>query len=407
MPLKHLNKFFSAILSYLTFIINISLRNNTYPDAWKKAFIIPILKVLNPLSPVDTRPIANLCHFAKVFDRIITAQIMNYLEKNNLLAPLQFGSRTNHNTQSALLHLMDEVRDDIEDGLVTLVVLFDFKKAFDSFNHEALLIALKSLGFSKQALQFVYSYITSPSQSVVDNSQLASGYKDVTSGMPQGSSLGPVFFLALINSLPRYLQFCKNSYLLFADDLELYIQCPPNMVTSAIKHMNEDILQVSRWAADQGLTLNAAKTNAIIFGSPANLHYLSNKILPSLMVGDQEIAIANQVKSLGVILISDLTWNAHISFLSQRVHGVLHKLRTRGWLLPQRVKFTLVQTLGLPRIDHDCLVYNDIPAYLQLKIQRLANAGIRFVFNLRRDVSISPYRAQLGWPTLILRLCTF
>ena len=253
----------------------------------------------------------------------------------------------------------------------------------------------------------MHSYITGRSQSVVDEPQSASAYKDVTSGMPQGSSPGPVFFVALINSLPKYLKFCKNSYILFADDLEIYIQCPPNMLASAIKYMNEDIVQVSRWASDQGLSLNAAKTNAIIFGSTANLQYLSNKTLPPLMVGDQEIAIVNQVKSLGVILSSDLTWNAHISSLSKRVHGVLHKLRTRGWLLPQRLKSTLVQTLVLPRIDYACLVYNDIPAYLQLKVQRLANAGIRFVFNLRRDVSITPYRTQLGWPTLNLRRLYF
>ena len=179
------------------------------------------------------------------------------------------------------------------------------------------------------------------------------------------------------------------------------------MVISAIHHMNEDISQVSRWATDQGLKLNAAKTNAIIFESPANLQYLSNKQFPPLMVGDQEIAILNQVKSLGVILSSDLTRNAHIASMSKRVHGVLHKLRTRGWLLPHKIKSLLVQTLGLPRLDYACLVYNDIPGYLQLKVQRLANAGVRFVFNLRRDVSISPYRVQLGWPTLILRRLYF
>ena len=133
------------------------------------------------------------------------AKIMNYLEKHNLLVPLQFGFRTDYNTQSSLQHLMDEVRDGIENDLVKLVVLFDFKKAFDSFNHEAVLIVLHSLGFSSKALNFVHSYITGQSQSVVEDTQSTSGCKNVTSGMPQDSSPGPVFFLSLINSLPNYL----------------------------------------------------------------------------------------------------------------------------------------------------------------------------------------------------------
>ena len=94
-----------------------------------------------------------------------------------------------------------------------------------------------------------------------------------------------------------------------------------------------------------------------------NLQYLSNKLLCSLMVCDPEIAIVNQVKSLGVILSSDLTWIPLTLSLSERVHGVLHKLWTKKWLLPQKIKSTaLVQTLVLARLDYACLGYNDIPA---------------------------------------------
>ena len=67
----------------------------------------------------------------------------------------------------------------------------------------------------------------------------------------------------------------------------------------------------------------------------------------------------------------------------------------------------LVQALALPHLDYACLVYNDIPVYLKLKVQRLANAGIRFIFNLRRDTSITPYRVQLGWTTMETRRTSF
>ena len=90
----------------------------------------------------------------------------------------------------------------------------------------------------------------------------------------------------------------------------------------------------------------------------------------------------DQIKSLGVILASDLSWNAHISSVSSKVHGALHTLRTRGWL---------VQTLVYHHLDYACLVFNQIPAYICLKLQRLTNAGIRFIFNLRRESSITTY----------------
>ena len=140
------------------------------------------------------------------------------------------------------------------------------------------------------------------------------------------------------------------------------------MINSAIEHLNADISQVTIWAtiqglSAQGLSLNASKTKAIIFGSPANLQFLSNKVIPALTVSNQQIPFVNQVKSLGIVLTSDLLWNAQISSISSRVHGGLHRLRTRGWLLLQKTKRMFVEALVTPRLDYDCLVYNDIPAY--------------------------------------------
>ena len=211
------------------------------------------------------------------------------------------------------MHLTDSIRDGIKQRLLTLVVQFDFKKAFDSFNNEALFEALRKLGFSKNALHLVHSYITGRSQAVIDDEQNATDFKDVSSGMPQGPSPGPVFFLALVNFLPGYLRFCKLSYILFADDLQPYFQCPPNMINSAVDYMNADISQVTIWETAQGLSLNASKTKAIIFGSPANLQFLSNKLIPALTVNNQQIPFVNQVESLGIVLTSDLSWNAQIS----------------------------------------------------------------------------------------------
>uniref|UniRef100_A0ABD2VRF2 Uncharacterized protein n=1 Tax=Trichogramma kaykai TaxID=54128 RepID=A0ABD2VRF2_9HYME len=102
---------------------------------------------------------------------------------------------------------------------------------------------------------------------------------------------------------------------------------------------------------------------------------------------------------MGVVLSSDLTWGAHLSQISSRVHCTLHRLRARAWLLSPGIKKLLVQALVLPHLDYACLVYNNVPASLNLKLQRLANAGVRFIFNMRGSdhSSVTLRREQLGW----------
>ena len=378
-------------------IFNHSIVTQEYPLSLKKSYIIPLNKCSLPSSPADTRPIANLSHLAKIFDKLITTQIMNHFENNNLLSPYQSGFRSHFSTETALLYLTDIIRNGIENGMVTLLQLFDYSKAFDTIKHHALLISLRRLGFSAQALNWIHSYITGRTQAVVDDEGNRSSFLPVTAGVPQGSSPGPVLFLALINFAPSVLKFCKVPYVMFADDFQLFVQCPINLLPFAIQHMNEDSNSLSSWSLDMGLTLNPRKIKSIIFGSSAMLTTISKMSLPSLHVDGMVIPIENRVKSLGVILSNDLSWNPHVAQISSKVHGVLHKLRSKAWLLSTEVKTLLVQSLVNPHIDYASLIYNDIPNYLNLKVQRLINAGIRYIFNLKNDEHITPYRLNLGW----------
>lgn len=398
-PLKYIESFIDDLLPFLAKIFNSSIDSNLYPEPWKRAYIIPLNKTATPKSISETRPIANLCHLAKIFDKCIATQILTHLESTNQIIPYQYGFRSDYNTQLALLRLTDIIREGIENDLVTLCVLFDFKKAFDSLKHLKLLLALKRLKFSSNAIKWLHSYITGRLQTVLDkdNENTLSDYLKTTSGVPQGSSPGPVLFLALINSLPSVLKFCKLSYILFADDLELIIQCPTCMLPFAIAHLNEDIQHLEQEANSIGMYFHPAKIRALLFGSSENRKACASMNLPPIIVSGETIPLVNQAKSLGITLSVDLSWDAHLSSLSSRVHYVLHKLRFRGWLLSTDVKKMLAQALVLPIIDYACLVYNDLNGDQNLKVQRLVNASIRFIYNLKRDESITPYRIKLDW----------
>ncbi|CAB0036344.1 unnamed protein product [Trichogramma brassicae] len=127
LPLQYLDHIWTVLLPYLVRLFNSCLSSGVYPDAWKRAFIVPLNKIASPASPADTRPIVNLPHLAKIFDRLFTRQMLDYMESNELLLPNQFGFRSGHSTQHALLHLTDIIRLEIEKGLVTLLMLFDLR----------------------------------------------------------------------------------------------------------------------------------------------------------------------------------------------------------------------------------------------------------------------------------------
>ena len=244
-------------------------------------------------------------------------------------------------------------------------------------------------------------------QAVINELGDRSSFLSISSGVPQGSSPGPILFAAVINSIHNYLKFYKFSFHLFADDLQLFVQCPPAFLNNAIAHINEDSLGIIKWATEHGLKINANKTKAIVFGSDINLKWIRNKNWDNITVNDEVMQLADKIKNLGVYMTSALRWNAHISYVSSKIHNVLYKLRARAWIFPKDIKTMLVSSLVLPHIDYACLLYNDIPAYLNLKVQRLMNAGIRFIFNLKRDSEITLYREELGWVTVEKRRLLF
>ena len=407
LPLKHLSQFFTRFLPALTLIFNCIIETGIYPDSWKLAYIVPLNKCSQPTSMNDTRPIANLSHLAKIFDKLITIQIRNHLESHNLFNRFQSGFRADHSTQTALLQVTDTIRHGIEKGLITLLVLFDFSKAFDSVEHSALLIELRKLGFNNDALKLCYSYLKGRKQAVINETGDKSPFLCTSSGVPQGSSPGPILFAAVINSINNYLKFCKCSFHLFADDLQLLVQCPPSFLNNAVAHINEDAKGIIKWADDHGLKINALKTKAIVFGSDINLKWVKSKDWDKIIIDGEVIHFSDKIKNLGIYMTSDMRWNTHISNISSKVHKVLHKLRARAWLFPKDIKIMLVSSLVLPHLDYACLVYNDIPAYLNLKVQRLMNAGIRFIFNLKKDSNITEYREELGWLTVEKRRLLF
>lgn len=384
-----------VLLPSLTILFNKFITLSFFPTIWKQAFIRPLLKTRIPISPSDTRPIANLCELSKIFEKILSQQIVTYINSRGILDPKQSGYRCCYSTQTALLSITDFASKGIDDGLITILVLFDFSKAFDTICHRLLLVKLRQIGFSDSATSLIFSYLTNRSQAVRDNEGSTSSWQSTTTGVPQGSVLGPLLFSLFINDIGSVLT--HSEHLIFADDTQIFLRIHPSLIQKGIQLMSTDVKAIFQYSKSNSLKLNIAKSKVLIIGSRRHISNIDYNTLPTISVEGITLPYVTEARNLGVTLSSDLTWNRHISHISQKVHSTLHKLKYHKNALSTELRTKLITTLIFPHFDYCCLVYNSLTDELNTKLQRLLNCCIRFIFDIRRNVHITPYRLQLNW----------
>ena len=145
-PQSVVAKALAIIGEHLVGLFN-SFARGVFPDLWKKARVRPMKKCAAPKSPSDFRPISILCFLSKVLEKIALDQMQEFLKKEKILDPLQTGFKKHHSTETALLRLTEDIRRGIDKKYVTLLLLFDFSKAFDTISPFRLLERLRLMGF--------------------------------------------------------------------------------------------------------------------------------------------------------------------------------------------------------------------------------------------------------------------
>ena len=204
-----------SIIAPLTFIFNMCIEKRTFPSVWKQARLSPIYKKGYPHLETGYRPVSVLSCVSKIIERHVHDTLYKFLEDNNLLSDSQFGFRPSHSTETALISAVDDWQKNMDKGKLTGVLFIDLRKAFDCVNHKVLLHKLKSYGVSDQAMSFFSSYLNNRSQTVNFNGVL-SERKEIDIGVPQGSILGPLFFIVHVNDYPKCLK--HSTVTMHADD---------------------------------------------------------------------------------------------------------------------------------------------------------------------------------------------
>ena len=218
--LKMLNEYIAVPLCD---IVNESSSSGILPDMMKLAKVIPLYKKNSPKVPSNYRPISLLSVFSKIVEKLIIMhkRLYFFLEKYDILHSLQFGFCAKHSTLDALISLTESVKQTIDESMFGCDVFIDLQKAFDTVNHPILLQKLQHYGVRGTALNWFSSYLIDRKQYVSVNGHTSDHLK-ISCGVPQGSILGPLFFLIYINDLPNVSKFL--TFFLFADDINIYFK---------------------------------------------------------------------------------------------------------------------------------------------------------------------------------------
>ena len=218
-----------ALLPFITDIINTSLKSGTVPDSFKSAIVRPLLKKhnLDPNELKNYRPISNLCFLSKLLEKVVLNQLNMHLSTNNLLNPFQSAYRQSHSTETALLHILNDLLLSTDSGKVSLLTLLDLSAAFDTIDHTILLTRLQhTFGISDTALSWFSSYLSDRKQTVLIN-DIYSQSAHLTCGVPQGSVLGPVLFTLYASPLSTIIESHSLKHHFYADDTQLQDSASP------------------------------------------------------------------------------------------------------------------------------------------------------------------------------------
>ena len=235
-------------------LINQSMDQCVFPDSLKLAKIIPVHKRGDWRTPSHFRPISILPYLSKIFEKIVYNRLIDHFSINNILTPLQFGFRKNVSTLDAIVHFTELIYNSLNNKESCLNILIDFSKAFDTVNHEILLRKLECYGVRGSALLWVASYLKDRRQFLSIGGKV-SETKTTNISIPQGSILGPLFFLVYVNCLPNVSQIFRPT--MFADDCTLSVV--GKNISEMITICNGELSNFQSWAISNKLSINIEK----------------------------------------------------------------------------------------------------------------------------------------------------
>ena len=384
----------STIAPLLTKIINKCYKLNIFPECMKKAVIIPIHKKENPDEISNYRPISILPILSKIFERLAVDQLVEYLEKNNLISPNQHAYRKLHSTVTCLSEVINHVYTLLENKKHTAIASLDLSKAFDSINHKLILKKLRNLGLKPEAVLYIKSYLNNRRQKTKFQN-FTSKEETVKSGIPQGSILGPLLFLCFTNDLAiEFEDICKM--VAYADDTQLIIDA------SNLKQLKKKIEQVitlaQKWYRENTMKNNIAKTEILIVNPSKN----NENMKINIQHQGKKITVQTvpNIKVLGIIIDSKLNWSKQVNAVRNKAMDSVRNLHRVNHLLEEKHRIVLYKALISPLFSYGDIIWGGCTKKDSEKLQRVQNFASKSITGNRKYDSASASLRKLKFLNL-------
>ena len=332
----------------LTHLLNESLSQEIFPLKWAVGNVTPIPKDGDLLDPGNWRPITVLPIPSKIIERAVHYQLVNYFEENNYFHNRQHGFRKKHSTITAVHRVLRHIYDAYDLGQSTSCIFVDYKKAFETLDHEILLQKLRKYGLTTHSLAWMNSYLANRKHTVRCNN-ITSKETTVSYGVPQGSILGPTLFIIYVNDLLyTLLNYPSVNIEMYADDTVIYSSdlCPVRA-----SKVNEEIMnRLYKWCMVNKLIINFKKTKHMMIWRYNNI--LKERDNMFIHVGGAKIDNVTCYHYLGIDLDNSLTYDKMLDCMFNKANRKLYMLKRIRPYISNYVANLVYKTHVLPMLDY-------------------------------------------------------
>ena len=400
--LKRCRRVFAPLIARLA---NLSFQEGRFPSQFKRAQVTPLIKHdgLDTSDPANYRPISNLNTISKVIERLALGRLRAHITNSPNFNKSQSAYRRHHSTETALLRILNDIYGNIDAGQDTLLVGLDLSAAFDTIEHSVLLTRLeRSFGIGGPILEWIQSYLKDRTQ-FVHLGTANSGDTNCHCGVPQGSVLGPLLFVAYISPTASLAGNFGVGHHQYADDTQVYVALSRETVNTNVANLHDCLAALHQWFSQNGLVINPDKSESVLF-STAQKARISPLGLNNVDVAGCLVPLSDNVKILGVTLDRHLTFDAHVQSICKSAQYHTRALRHIRSSLTTDMARTVACALVNSRLDYaNSLLYGTTELNIT-KLQRVQNALARVVTYTRRAEHIRPVLQHLHWLPIRYRI---